>query len=157
MSVLISLDKVQTFRQLSPQSRSAARFRPRSSILAPLLTFSSPKNGAGTDQAISTKEQTEKLGGRSPQILSIVRLILFSSPLLSSYIVGITDPTLLLDLRDFNLLIALSPKREISDPQEFSPELLRKTEKRASFSGKMTGANKNLTMEDMEREVLLVS
>jgi hypothetical protein len=154
MSVLISLGKVQTFRQLSPQSRSAARFRPRSSVLAPLLTFSSPKNGAGTDQAISTKEQTEKLGGRSPLILSIVRLILFSSP---SYIVGITDPTLLLDLRDFNLLIALSPKREISDPQEFSPELLRKTEKRASFSGKMTGANKNLTMEDMEREVLLVS
>jgi hypothetical protein len=70
--------------------------------------------------------------------------------------VGITDPTLLLDLRDFNLLIALAPKREMSETQEFSPELLRKTEKRASFSGKMTGANKNLTMEDMEREVLLV-
>jgi hypothetical protein len=74
-----------------------------------------------------------------------------------SYIVGITDPTLLLDLRGFNLLIALSPKREISETQEFSPELLRKTEKRASFSGKMTGANKNLTMEDMEQEVLLVA
>lgn len=70
---------------------------------------------------------------------------------------GITDPTLLLDLRDFNLLIALSPKRENADTQEFSPELLRKAEKRSSISGKMTGANKNLTMEDMEREALLVS
>ena len=70
---------------------------------------------------------------------------------------GIVDPTLLLDLRDFTLMIALSPKREGAVTQEFSPELLRKTEKRSSFSGKMTGANKNLSMEDMEAESLLVS
>lgn len=72
-----------------------------------------------------------------------------------SFIVGITDPTLLLDFRDFNIMIALSPKRDVVATQEFSPELLRKTEKRSSFSGKMTGANKNLTMEDMEQEALL--
>lgn len=69
---------------------------------------------------------------------------------------GVTDPTLLLDFREFNIMIALSPKRDVAATQEFSPELLRKTEKRSSFSGKMTGANKNLTMEDMEQEALLV-
>jgi hypothetical protein len=127
---------------------SAVKKRRQVSFLSPFLA-SPPKNGAENDQAV--KEQAERLSGRSYPLLSSSDLILFS------YIVGITDPTLLLDLRDFNLLIALSPKREVSDPQEFSPELLRKTEKRASFSGKMTGANKNLTMEDMEKEVLLVS
>ena len=74
-----------------------------------------------------------------------------------SYIIGFTDPTLLLDFRDFSALLVVAPKRDIaSGPGEVSADVLRKTERRTSFSGKMSGANKKLTLEEMAEESLLV-
>jgi hypothetical protein len=75
----------------------------------------------------------------------------------NSYIVGFTDPTLLLDFRDFAALIVIAPKRESAGlPTDLPDEVLRKTERRSSFSGKMSGANKKLSLEEMADESLLV-
>ncbi len=76
----------------------------------------------------------------------------------SSYIIGFTDPTLLLDFRDFTALVVVAPNPDLaaSGPVEASADVLRKTERRTSFSGKISGANKKLSVEEMAAESLLV-
>jgi hypothetical protein len=53
--------------------------------------------------------------------------------------------------------IILSSKEMSTTPQEFSPEQLKKAERRSSFSGKIAGANKALSMEEMLDECLMVN